>query len=220
MNISCKELRELVLKMSSIVEASLNSSLNREKTLEDVLSLVKKINEYHKIIDDSCFRYIALKSPNAKDLRTALSIMKMNSDLERMGDQSLKIKRHFQSVNREILQLKNMALEVSLMVKNSLDSFVRSDIMLAMDVIRSDQEINLLNKDIVRHYIDLIKNNEISFDEGYAIIKISKNLERIGDHAKNIAEDVIFLESGSDIRHSPELKQGKVPANSSGDKNE
>jgi len=220
MNISCKELRELVLKMSSIVEASLNSSLNREKTLEDVLSLEKKINEYHKIIDDSCFKYIALKSPNAKDLRTALSIMKMNSDLERMGDQSLKIKRHFQSVNREILQLKNMALEVSLMVKNSLDSFVRSDIMLAMDVIRSDQEINLLNKDIVRHYIDLIKNNEISFDEGYAIIKISKNLERIGDHAKNIAEDVIFLESGSDIRHSPELKQGKVPTNSSGDKNE
>lgn len=220
MNISCKELRELVLKMSSIVEASLNSSLNREKTLEDVLSLEKKINEYHKIVDDSCFKYIALKSPNAKDLRTALSIMKMNSDLERMGDQSLKIKRHFQSVNREILQLKNMALEVSLMVKNSLDSFVRSDIMLAMDVIRSDQEINLLNKDIVRHYIDLIKNNEISFDEGYAIIKISKNLERIGDHAKNIAEDVIFLESGSDIRHSPELKQGKTQNSSNGDKNE
>lgn len=220
MNISCKELRELVLKMSSVVEASLNSSLNKEKTLEDVLSLEKKINEYHKIIDDSCFKYIALKSPNAKDLRTALSIMKMNADLERMGDQSLKIKRHFQSVNREILQLKNMALEVSLMVKNSLDSFVRSDIMLAMDVIRSDQEINLLNKDIVRHYIDLIKNNEISFDEGYAIIKISKNLERIGDHAKNIAEDVIFLESGSDIRHSPELKQGKVQTPTSGDKNE
>ena len=114
MNISCKELRELVLKMSSVVEASLNSSLNKEKTLEDVLSLEKKINEYHKIIDDSCFKYIALKSPNAKDLRTALSIMKMNTDLERMGDQSLKIKRHFQSVNREILQLKNMCTILSL----------------------------------------------------------------------------------------------------------
>ncbi len=206
MNIQCKDLRDLVLKMSSVVEASLSASLNKEKSLEDVFALEQKINEYHKIVDDSCFKYIALKAPHAKDLRTALSIMKMNSDLERMGDQSLKIKRHFLKINREVLQLKNMALEVSLMVKNALDSFVRSDIKLATDVIQHDQEINLLNRDIVKHYIDAIKNNEISFDEGYSIIKISKNLERIGDHAKNIAEDVIFLESGSDIRHNPEYK--------------
>ncbi|MBY0412527.1 MAG: hypothetical protein K2Q18_00105, partial [Bdellovibrionales bacterium] len=128
---------------------------------------------------------------------------------ERMGDQSVKIKRHQITVNREILQLKNMALEVNLMVKNALDSFVRSNTRLATDVILHDQEINALNRDIVRQYINQIKNNEISFDEGYSIIKISKNLERIGDHAKNIAEDVIFLESGSDIRHNPEYKVGK-----------
>lgn len=210
MNITCKDLRDLVLKMSSVVEASLQTSFNREKSLEDVFELEAKINDYHKVIDDTCFKYIALKAPHAKDLRTALAIMKMNSDLERMGDQSLKIKRHFSKINRDILQLKNMSLEVSLMVKNSLDSFVRSDTKMATDVIEHDQEINFLNRDIVHFYINQIKNNEISFDEGYAIIKISKNLERIGDHAKNIAEDVIFLESGSDIRHSPELKQGRT----------
>ena len=209
MNITCLDLRDLILKMSSVVESSLQASLNREKTLEDIFALERKINDFHKIIDDSCFKYIALKAPHAKDLRTALAVMKMNSDLERMGDQAVKIKRHSQLLSNDILTLKNMALEVSLMVKNSLDSFVRSDIQLAIEVIHHDQDINLLDKDIVRGHIDQIKNNQIDFDEGYAIIKISKNLERIGDHAKNIAEDVIFLESGSDIRHNLEYKKNK-----------
>lgn len=209
MDICARDLRDHVLKMASLVEASLSSSLNTDKTMEDVFVLEKKINEFHILIDDACFKYIALKSPNAKDLRTAIAVMKINADLERMGDQAVKIKRHQVTINREILLLKNMALEVNLMVKNALDSFVRSNTKLATDVIHHDQEINAMNRDIVRDYINQIKNNDISFDEGYSIIKISKNLERIGDHAKNIAEDVIFLESGSDIRHNPEYKTGK-----------
>ncbi len=209
MDICARDLRDHVLKMASLVEASLSSSLNTDKTMEDVFVLEKKINEFHILIDDACFKYIALKSPTAKDLRTAIAVMKINADLERMGDQAVKIKRHQVVINREILLLKNMALEVNLMVKNALDSFVRSNTKLATDVIHHDQEINAMNRDIVRDYINQIKNNVISFDEGYSIIKISKNLERIGDHAKNIAEDVIFLESGSDIRHNPEYKTGK-----------
>ncbi len=201
MEITTKDLRDQILKMASVVEASLSSSLNSDKSFEDVFELEKKINEFHINIDDACFKYIALKAPHAKDLRTALAIMKINADLERMGDQALKIKRHYQGLPKENLQIKNMALEVSLMVKNSLDAFVRSNIKLATDVIAYDEEINTLNREIVRSHIQLIKNNELHFDEAYSIIKISKNLERIGDHAKNIAEDVIFLESGSDIRH-------------------
>ena len=209
MDIGTKDLRDYVLKMASLVEASLSNSLNQDKTIADVFELEKKINEYHILIDDACFKYIALKSPTAKDLRTAIAIMKINADLERMGDQAVKIKRHQIIVGREILLLKNMALEVNIMVKNALDSFVRSNTKLATDVIMHDQEINVMNRDITKDYINQIKNNVISFDEGYSIIKISKNLERIGDHAKNIAEDVIFLESGSDIRHNPEYKTGK-----------
>lgn len=209
MDISAKDLRDHILKMASVVEALLAGSLNTDKTLEDIFLLEKKVNEFHMLIDDACFKYIALKGPTAKDLRTAIAVMKINADLERMGDQSVKIKRHQIHIGKEILPLKNMALEVNLMVKNALDSFVRNNTKLATDVIHHDQEINLMNRDIVRHHIDQIKNNEISFDEGYSIIKISKNLERIGDHAKNIAEDVIFLESGSDIRHNPEYKMQK-----------
>ena len=209
MDISPKDLREHILQMASVVEASLSGSLNPEKSLEDIFSLEKKINEFHMLIDDACFKYMALKSPTAKDLRTAIAVMKINADLERMGDQSLKIKRHYLKIGREILQIKNMALEVNLMVKDALDAFVRSNIKLATDVIEHDQEINALNRDIVQFHVNQIKNNEISFDEGYNIIKISKNLERIGDHAKNIAEDVIFLESGSDIRHNLEMKNMK-----------
>lgn len=195
--------------MASLVEASLAGSLHLNKSMEDIFSLEKKINEFHIMIDDLCFKYIALKGPTAKDLRTAIAVMKINADLERMGDQSVKIKRHQIIINREILQLKNLSLEVNLMVKNALDSFVRSNTKLATDVIHHDQEINSMNREIVRLHINQIKNNEISFDEGYSIIKISKNLERIGDHAKNIAEDVIFLESGSDIRHNLDYKTGK-----------
>ena len=209
MDICARDLRDHVLKMASLVEASLAGSLNLDKTIEDIFELEKKINEFHMLIDDACFKYIALKSPTAKDLRTAIAVMKINADLERMGDQSVKIKRHQIIIGRDILQLKNMALEVNLMVKNALDSFVRSNTKLATDVILHDQEINAINRDIVRNHINQIKNNEVSFDEGYSIIKISKNLERIGDHAKNIAEDVIFLESGSDIRHNAEYKIGK-----------
>ncbi len=209
MDICAKDLRDHALKMASLVEASLSGSLNLDKSMEDIFALEKKINEFHMLIDDACFKYIALKSPTAKDLRTAIAVMKINADLERMGDQAVKIKRHQMIINREVLQLKNMALEVNLMVKNALDSFVRCNTKLATDVIHHDQEINAMNRDIVRLHINQIKNNEISFDEGYSIIKISKNLERIGDHAKNIAEDVIFLESGSDIRHNPEYKTGK-----------
>jgi phosphate transport system protein len=209
MDISPKTLRDYILKMASLVEASLSGSLNLDKSMEEIFELERKINEFHMIIDDACFKYIALKSPAAKDLRTAIAVMKINADLERMGDQSVKIKRQYMSIGREILQIKNMALEVNIMVKNALDSFVRSNIKLATDVIEYDQEINSLNQNIVRHHVNQIKNNEMGFDEGYTIIKISKNLERIGDHAKNIAEDVIFLESGSDIRHSPEFKMSK-----------
>jgi phosphate transport system protein len=209
MDISTKDLRDHILKMASLVEASLSGAFNPDKSMEEILELERKINEFHMLIDDICFKYIALKSPTAKDLRTAIAVMKINADLERIGDQSLKIKRHYLTLGREILQLKNMALEVNIMVKNALDCFVRSNIKLATDVIEYDQEINLLNREIVKSHVNQIKNNEIGFDEGYTITKISKNLERIGDHAKNIAEDVIFLESGSDIRHNPEYKIGK-----------
>jgi phosphate transport system protein len=209
MGISPKDLRDQILKMASLVEASLSGCLNLEKTMEEILDLEKKINEFHMLVDDACFKFIALKGPTAKDLRTAIAIMKINADLERMGDQALKIKRQFTSIGHEIPQIKNMALEVNIMVKNALDSFVRSNIKLATDVIEYDQEINTINREIVRNHVHLIKNNEMGFDEGYTIIKISKNLERIGDHAKNIAEDVIFLESGSDIRHNLEYKTHK-----------
>jgi len=209
MDISPKDLRDHILKMASLVEASLSGALNLDKSIEEIFELERKINEFHMLIDDACFKYIALKGPAAKDLRTAIAVMKINADLERMGDQAVKIKRQYISIGREILQIKNMALEVNIMVKNALDSFVRSNIRLATDVIEYDQEINSLNQNIVRHHVNMIKNNEMGFDDGYTIIKISKNLERIGDHANNIAEDVIFLESGSDIRHNLEFKAPK-----------
>jgi len=197
-----KRLRELILEMAGLVEQSLMFSLDKEKDLPFHYEIEQRINQYHLLIDDSCFKFIALKAPHAKDLRTVIAMMKINSDLERMGDQSLKIKRHSLELAGDNPQLKSMLTEVGLMVKNAIESFVNSNTKMSTDVISHDQIINNMNRDIIKNHIGRIKNNEIHFDYGYGVIKISKNLERIGDHAKNIAEDVIFLESGSDIRHS------------------
>lgn len=209
MNISTKDLREYVLQMASAVEQIIQDALNLEKSMSDIFEIEKKINEFHVKIDDVCFKYIALKGPTATDLRTAIAILKINTDLERMGDEAVKIKRNQQNVKKEAQCITNMGIEVIFMVKNCIDSFVTGNMKMATDVIIHDQEVNALNKDIARTYIDKIKNNEMSFDEAYGIVRMSKNLERIGDHAKNVAEDVIFLVSGSDIRHKADLHTDK-----------
>lgn len=209
MNITSQDLREHVLKMAGLVEASIQGSLSLEKSMQEIFDLEKKINDYHILIDDACFKYIALKSPTAKDLRTALAIIKINTDLERMGDEAIKIKRSLLMLEKEIPILNNMGIEVIMMVKDALDSFSTGNIKMATNVIIHDEDINSLNRDIARTYINKIKNNDVSFDEGHSILRISKNLERIGDHAKNVAEDVIFLVSGSDIRHNQEFKTKK-----------
>jgi len=202
MDLTIEYLREQVIKMGSTVEAILACSLKKDVTLQETFKLEEEINHYHMTVDDSCFKFIALKKPFAKDLRTAIAIIKINSDLERMGDQALNIKRCSLKLSPDLPALNSLFEEVKLIVKHALDSFVHHDIRLAMEVIKHDEIINELNRSVIKETVTNVDAHKLPFDDGFLWIRMSKNLERIGDHATNIAEDVIFLESGEDIRHT------------------
>ncbi len=202
MTIDVEELRKQILKMATLVEQILNDSTNNEVTKKEIFELEDQINKYHKDIDDQVFKYIALQSPAASNLRNALAIMKMNSELERMGDQAVNIKRYSRKLSMEHASIENLKEEVFQMVKKSFDAFSSRDVTLAMDVIKSDEEVNNIHRDIIKLYIKKMKEESTLFDEGFSVIRVAKNLERIGDHATNVCEDIIFLESGTDIRHN------------------
>ncbi|OUR95379.1 phosphate transport system regulatory protein PhoU [Halobacteriovorax marinus] len=209
MNITSSDLREDILKMASIVESNLEQALRVEVELKDVFVLENEINKFHTSIDDSVFKYIALKTPAATDLRIALSVMKMNSELERIGDQAVNIKRNLKRIAKLHPSIDSLSEEVKMMLRNSIDAFVKHDSKLATDVIHHDQEVNDLYRDIMKTFIGQIKADFIDFDEGFSVIRLAKCLERIGDLSTNIAEDVIFLESGTDIRHNAHIKFGR-----------
>lgn len=204
MDISAKTLKNDLIQMASLVEQSITLSLDASKSVEDVREIENQINQFHKKIDHACLTFLSLKQPQAKDLRTAVAALKINGELERMGDQAMTIKRFEKELGTINPKLFSMGELVSSMVKNCIDSLLYGDTTLARDVIGNDREINELYQHIMQNSFELIKTGQEKFENGHANIRIAKNLERIGDHATNIAEDVIFIESGTDIRH-PEL---------------
>ncbi|MBF0299019.1 MAG: phosphate signaling complex protein PhoU [Oligoflexia bacterium] len=206
-NIGTEKIRDEIINMSTLVEQMLKECLSDESKFEDIVILENRVNKFHSMIDDICFKFIALKRPMARDLRMALSAIKINTDLERIADLALNIKRAKMLLERSSSNsLKQISFEVALMVKNAIDAFIQNDICLATEVIKHDRVVNELNKHIIQTYTCLDNQNhesniELNFGEAYNIVLISSKLERIGDHTTNIAEDVIFLESGKDVRH-------------------
>lgn len=206
-NISTEKIRDEIIDMSTLVERMLKDCLVEESKIDDVVLLENRVNKFHTVVDDLCFKFIALKRPMARDLRLSLSAIKINTDLERIADLAFNIKRsRMRIAKRGDSSLKQISSEVELMLKNAIDAFTQRDVFLATEVIQHDQVVNELNKHIIQTYTrfdNQIKETEgeLNFDEAYNIVLISNKLERIGDHATNIAEDVIFLESGKDVRH-------------------
>ncbi len=164
------------------------------------------INDLQVKIDESCMMILAKEGPVAKDLRMILSIIKMNTDIERMGDQCVNIAY----LTKDIIQrghsfnagdIEKMSTVVRQMVKLSLESFVNLNNSLAESVLKMDDEVDHFKNSIIAHQIQNIKKNAANAETFLDLVLIARNLERIGDHATNIAEDVIFATSGKDIRH-------------------
>lgn len=206
------EIKKTLLEMGGFVEKALVTSVSgfqkQDVTLlNSVHEIEKSVNELQIKIDNLCLNVLAKQGPVAKDLRLILSIIKINTDLERMGDQCVNIAYLGKDIARRseparvLPDLDKMSLVVRQMVKESLDSFVKMDAVHAEKILKMDDEVDELKRVISRQQIDMIKSNASLTESCLDIIQVARNLERLGDHSTNIAEDVIFAFTGKDIRH-------------------
>ena len=211
-----KELKEQLLKMGGLVEKMINFSI---KTLvdrdADLIPVVREkegeVNRLHLEIDGDCLRLLALRQPLAIDLRFIAAALKINSSLERMGDLSINIVDATtwlleKPPLKPLVDIPRMSEIVSRMAKESLDSFLRRDAELAQAIPNQDDEVDDLKDQIFRELLTYMMENPAVIKQSLELILISRHLERIADHACNIAEDVIFMVMGKDIRH-PKLRR-------------
>lgn len=210
-DLQLEDLKKLMLEMGGLVEKALTTTttglLKREiNQLKEVHLIERIINELQIKIDNSCLQILAKQGPVAKDLRLILSVIKINTDLERMGDQCVNIAH----LARELIErdysnptkdLEMMVVCVSDMVKAALDSFVKMDIEAAQKVLSKDDQVDSFRTKINKDLIQSMKSDVDNLQNYLDFILIARNLERLGDHSTNIAEDVIFASSGKDIRH-------------------
>jgi phosphate transport system protein len=210
------ELRQHLLEMSGLVESaiyrSVHSLVDKDEALaQHVLESESRINQMEIEIDDMAVRLLALEQPVATDLRLITAAIKINNDLERMGDLAVSIAEralsliHEPSINAQI-DIPYMAGLVESMVRKALDSFVKRDSDLARSVLFSDDAVDNLRNGIYKEMVRFMEENPKYIHPALSLIFVARNLERVADHATNIAEDVLFLVEGIDVRHHAEAR--------------
>ncbi len=205
------DIKRLLVKMGGWVEQSLadstNGLFNRNPELFlRVHNIEDHVNQDQLDVDAACFNLLAKQAPVARDLRVILSFIKINSDLERMGDQCANIAH----LGKDLLSLPPLAIPPELkkmvplvvqMVRDCLNAFVQEDVEKARQVLLMDDEVDACNKAIHKQMIEHAKAHPKDLDSALGLILVARNLERMGDHATNVAEDIIFVSTGEDIRH-------------------
>jgi phosphate transport system protein len=204
-------LKEKILLMGSKVEEAIRlamkSLVDRDSKLaRQVIQSDRDINDLEIDVDEMCHRLLALHQPMASDMRFVTSAMKINSDLERMGDMSVNIAERALTLNevaplKPFIDIPHMAAIAQEMVKVSLDSLVNKDPVAAKKVCERDDEVDNLNDQIIRELISYMLEDRANIKRALDLILVSRYLERIADHATNIGEDVIYMVQGKDIRH-------------------
>ena len=195
---------QLVIEM---LEQSINGLLSKDmEKLELVFELEEKVNKKEIEIDEMCISLIALHQPEAKNLRTIIMILKMNNDLERMGDLTINITQSAQYLIKKpfIKKLVNIPLmmeETRKMLKQSIEAFINEDVNLANEVCINDDVVDDLKEQTYRLLITYMLEDPRTIKRAIHINKISSNLERIADLSTNIAEDTIFITEGRIIKH-------------------
>lgn len=208
-----KELEGLkinIIKMGSMVEKSFHNSiksfLNNDTNLaKTVLDGEERINSLEIEIDNSIVDILALQQPVAIDLRLILSALKINNDLERIGDHAVNIAESSCSLAEcekgTYIYLPKMAEIAEQMLRGALDSFIHYDASLGMEVLAKDDLIDTLNREVFKKVIDLMKTDSRSIEAGMHLIRVSRNLERVADLSTNIAEEVIFISQARIVKH-------------------
>ncbi|MFV1922671.1 MAG: phosphate signaling complex protein PhoU [Methylotenera sp.] len=209
-----ENLRSRVLEMGGLVEAQINQATNaytqnNSAAVLDVLENDREVNKFEKTIDDDCIHIIAKRQPTASDLRLVMSISKMVTDLERSGDEIKKMAKSIRRIQeRDVAVLKattdvkHLADAAGNQLRSALDAFARLDTEEARMVIEADLSLDTEFKAIVRQLITFMMEDPRSISTALDVITISRCIERVGDHAKNIAEQVIYIVEGRDVRHT------------------
>ena len=215
-----QELKESLLKMAGFVEGAISdavqSLVKRDSDLaQKTFEGEDKINDMELAIDDSCLKLLALRQPVAADLRFITSAMKIVTDLERMGDQAVNIAERAISLNQEpqlkpYIDIPRMAEIVQSMVKDVLDAFVNRNSALARSVCARDDIVDGLNDQVHRELLTYMMSDPKTISRAVHLMIVSRCLERIADHATNVAEDVIFMVDAKVIKHHAEEKQEKA----------
>jgi len=206
-----EDLQGRLLEMGTLVESAIHNSvralMERSEALsQQVLGNEDRINHLEIEIDELAVRLLALQQPMAKDLRFLTAAIKINTDLERMGDLAVNIvERAIAQMNRPpvkpLIDIPQMARTAESMVRKSLDAFVRREPELARSVLLSDDTVDRLRDSIHSELISFMQEDPESIPQALDLILVARHLERIADHATNIAEDTLFLVKGVDVRH-------------------
>jgi phosphate transport system protein len=213
-----EQLKRRLLEMGGLAEEQVRLAVkgvvDRDGALiERVLRGDAPLNALHIEIDNRCFTLLALYQPMAVDLRAIVGAVKINTDLERVGDLAVNIgeagRRYaIHPPVKKLIDLPRMATIAQSMLRDALDAFVRRDTVLAQQVLDSDDELDDLKTQIFRELLTYMLQDASTIEPALDLILISRHLERIGDHATNIAEDVIFVASARDVRHHAERPPG------------
>src|SRR5665213_285406 len=208
---SLDELKERLLVMAGLTEQAIQRSTeaysSRDAGLCELVRLSEPaINRMEREIDGMALDLLAMEQPMAVDLRFILAVIRINADLERVGDQAVNIAGRVQDLGTQAnvdlpVDIPRLALLAAAMVRKALQAFIEGDAEMAKSVLLLDDQVDDMNRDAFRALGDLIKANPELAPQALNALIISRNLERVGDHATNIAEDVIFWVRGADVRH-------------------
>lgn len=210
-DVELRELRQALLSMGGLVELMISNALKslveRDSELATrTIGLDHEVNGLEMQIDEKCLEILALRQPTARDLRFITLALKIVTDLERIGDQCSNIAKRAMELNEEpvlkpYIDIPRMADRAGTMLREALDSFVRGNDQLATKVCQDDAEVDVLFQQIQRELYTYMIEDHGTISRAMKLIYIAKYLERIADHATNIAEMVIFMVKGKDIRH-------------------
>jgi phosphate transport system protein len=206
-------LQSRLLEMGGLAEERVRACIealeSRDLTMvAQVMAGDEPINQLHIEIDNRCFRLLALYQPMATDLRAIVSAVKINTDLERVGDLAVNIAEAAQRYTthppvKKLIDIPTMGTIAQTMLRDALDAYVRRDTALAHAVLNADDQLDALKTQVFRDLLTYMLKDAATVEPALDLILISRHLERIGDHATNIAEDVIFMVSAQDVRHHP-----------------
>ena len=206
-----EHLKTRLLEMGGLAEdrvrAAVDGLVARDTAaINDVLAGDGPINQLHIEIDNRCFTLLALHQPMAVDLRAIVSAVKINTDLERVGDLAINIAEAVTRYLRhppvkELIDIPRMASIAQTMLRDALDAYVRRDTEMAQTVLNADDELDALKSQVFRELLTYMLQKPATIEPALDLILISRHLERSGDHATNVAEDVIFMVSAKDVRH-------------------